>query len=81
MAPVLIAIMMLLIVHTSYKRMCGYQIAIVLAIPVLYFVLSCVAMAVTWSGTVDGCVSGMQSRLFDTGFTVICFVVSGFNWL
>lgn len=62
MAPVLIAIMMLLIVHTSYKRMCGYQIAIVLAIPVLYFVLSCVAMAVTWSGTVDGCVSGMQSR-------------------
>lgn len=62
MAPVLIAIMMLLIVHTPYKRMCGYQIAIVLAIPVLYFVLSCVAMAVTWSGTVDGCVSGMQSR-------------------
>ena len=45
MAPVLIAIMMLLIVHTSYKRMCGYQIAIVLAIPVLYFVLSCVAIA------------------------------------
>ena len=31
MAPVLIAIMMLLIVHTPYKRMCGYQIAIVLA--------------------------------------------------
>ena len=68
MAPVLIAIMMLLIVHTSYKRMCGYQIAIVLAIPVLYFVLIMRSYGsyLEWNG--GWLRVGYAEQIFDTGF-------------
>lgn len=64
MAPVLIAIMMLLIVHMSYKSINKLQIGLIVLIMVLYYVLSCVAMSITWVGNVDVYASGLQNRYF-----------------
>lgn len=64
MAPVLIAIMMLLIVHMSYKNINKLQVGLIVLIIVLYYVLSCVAMSITWVGNVDVYASGLQNRYF-----------------
>ena len=64
MAPVLIAIMVLLIVHVSYKSMNKLQIGLIVLIIVLYYVLSCVAMSITWVGNIDAYTSGLQNRYF-----------------
>lgn len=64
MAPVLIAIMMLLIVHMSYKSINKLQVGLIVLIIVLYYVLSCVAMSITWVGNVDVYASGLQNRYF-----------------
>lgn len=64
MAPVLIAIMMLLIVHMSYKIINKMQVELIVLIILLYYVLSCVAMSITWVGNVDVYASGLQNRYF-----------------
>nr|WP_240944998.1 DUF2142 domain-containing protein [Bifidobacterium sp. DSM 109960] len=64
MAPVLIAIMVLLIVHMSYKSINKLQVGLVALIIVLYYVLSCVAMSITWVGNIDVYASGLQNRYF-----------------
>lgn len=64
MAPVLIAIMVLLIVHMSYKSINKIQVGLIALIIVLYYVLSCVAMSITWVGNIDAYASGMQNRYF-----------------
>lgn len=64
MAPALIAIMVLLIVHMSYKSINKLQIGLIVSIIVLYYVLSCVAMSITWVGNIDAYASGLQNRYF-----------------
>lgn len=64
MAPVLIAIMVLLIVHMSYKSINRLQVGLIAIIIVLYYVLSCVAMSITWVGDIDVYASGLQNRYF-----------------
>ena len=64
MAPVLIAIMVLLIVHMSYKSINKLQVGLIVSIIVLYYALSCVAMSITWVGNIDAYASGLQNRYF-----------------
>lgn len=40
------------------------QVGLIVLIIVLYYVLSCVAMSITWVGNVDAYASGLQNRYF-----------------
>lgn len=64
MAPVLIAIMILVIVHVNYNFISKLQIVLITLIIVLYYILSCVALSITWVGDINTYASGLQNRYF-----------------